>query len=144
MALTHPSSPMETTWPSCLWVTAANPVQLGASSWHSVKCGRRVYFAVWFTLYFLVCSHCLYVFIKCRQFLCVCLHGLRLRVSMCLCACIRLLFAPDQSPKQTKGWMLFCYEYFTLLLVSLFPPTVSGCLALIQQQSQRHWCRHFR
>lgn len=67
---------------------------------------------------------CMLFLIKCRQRICLFalawLHGLR--VSVCLReARLCLLFAPDQSPKTDKGWMLFCYEYFTLRLVSRFP-----------------------
>lgn len=84
--------------------------------------------------------------IKCSQ--CTCLFALAwlhgLRVSVCLReACLCLLFAPDQSPKTDKAWMLFCYEYFTLRLVSRFPPTVFRCLALVRRHSGRHWRKHF-
>lgn len=93
---------------------------------------------------FWVCSHRLYVFLSAGSVF-VCVHVvLRVRVSMCLWCLHMPAVCPRSVIKTKKGWMLFCYEFFTLLLASQFPPTVSGCLALIRQHLGRHWRRHFK
>lgn len=75
----------------------------------------------------------------------VCLHMvLPLQVNMCL-SCLHMpAVCPRSVTKIDKDSMLFSYEYFTLLLVSHVPPTVSGFLALIWQRWGRHWRRYFR
>lgn len=144
MVLTHPSSPLGTTWPSCLWVTPATPVQLGG--WCDSQWEVWAILTFFISVFFFLFAHMVKTFSWSASNVFVCtLMVLRVRVSMCLW----YQHMPAVYPRSVikTDWVAGCCFATNPQRFSLyrnFPPTVSGCLAFIQQDSGRHWRRHFR